>query len=513
MTKPIRIKILAVALLLGGLVALPQHASAQNRVPLWTNYCNVSPIDQTPGFYGGHLLCTDNSGNVIVAGLVNGGSSSDFAAVKISSSGVSLWTNRFSSPDDRPDVALGVAVDSANNVFVAGYGTYSDTDEDYVTIKYSSAGTPLWTNRYNGPAGSYDDAVAMAVDSDGNVIVTGNSRGAGGYNEAATVKYSNSGAFQWTQRYGDSSGAASAVSVAVDSTNVYVAGINTADQFVIFAYSSLSGTPLWTNTYTYGPGWYNARPDEIAADNSGHVFVTGHTATGLLYGSTPVDQDFVTLAYSSAGTPLWTNLYQGPGLNNDNNDYPVGLAVSAGRVFVLGSSEGPDPSVHFATVVYSTAGATLWTNRFSGDWGGDSPQATAADSAGNVFVTGTRGDLALGGGIYVTLAYSGSGVLLWSNEVVYPLIGPTEIAVDKAGNVFVTGSDASGGVTLKYASSLPSLALQWLNNQLVITWNSPSCTLQSSPSITGAFTNIIGASSPFTNSTSGSQQFFRLQCD
>jgi hypothetical protein len=56
-----------------------------------------------------------------------------------------------------------------------------------VTIKYSSAGVPLWTNRYNGPGNSTDAAAAVAVDHRGNVIVTGYSVGNGA--DFATVKY------------------------------------------------------------------------------------------------------------------------------------------------------------------------------------------------------------------------------------------------------------------------------------------------------------------------------------
>jgi len=503
-------RFLLAALCFGLATSFAPPTSAQNLAPVWTNYSGVYPQQLTLDDHGNHLLCTDNNGNVIVGGLPVGATPYDYVTVKISSSGISLWTNRFSSPGNNKDVATAVAVDSANNAFVTGNATYSPTDTDYVTIKYSSAGTPMWTNRYNGPAGSYDSAASMAVDSAGNVYVTGTSRGTGGNIEWATIKYSNSGTLQWAKRYGDpGSSDTFAVSVVVDSTNVYVLGYNLAGEFATIAYSALSGSGLWTNNY--GPG-YNARAQEIVADYNGHVFATGFVSKNS---TPPFDNDYVTLAYSSAGVPLWTNLYAGPGLNND--DRAVGLTVNKGKVSVLGSSIGSNPFADFATLAYSTAGTLLWTNHFNGDWGADAPEAIASDSAGNVFVTGLRGDAALNTMYYVILAYSGAGTLLWSNQFIYTFIVPTEIAVNAAGNVFVTGYGGTGaGVTLKYASSLPPptvLGFQWLNNQLVINWTNSGCVLQSSPSITGTFTTISGATSPYTNSPNGSQQFFRLNCN
>lgn len=507
MTKFIRIHIPAVALLLGGFTALTDRALAQPGVPLWTNYSVVYPQHLTPtDDYGNHLLTTDNNGNVIVAGTAYP-AFNDYATVKISSSGVSLWTNRFSGPGNNRDVAFAVAVDNANNVFVTGYGTYSALDTDYVTIKYSSGGVPLWTNRYNGPAGSYDVAASMIVDTGGNVLVTGTSRGTGGNIEWATVKYSNSGALRWARRYGDPGGAdAWVASVAVDNANVYVAGYNAAGEFATVAYSSLTGTPLWTNNY--GRGYSLSRVQEVVADNNGHVFVTGSFSK---HDMPQFDQDYVTLAYSSAGVPLWTNRFEGLGLSHDNDDRAVGLTVSGGNVFVLGSSMGPDSYQDFATVAYSTTGALLWTNRFSGDWGHDFPAAIASD-AGNVFVTGLRGDAALNTSYCVTLAYSGAGARLWSRELTYDIITPIEIAVDSSGNVFITGYGLSSGVTIKYAA-LPRLVLQWVNGRLVISWTSPGCNLQSSPNVTGPYITIPGAASPYTNAPSGGQQFFRLRCN
>ena len=57
---------------------------------------------------------------------------------------------------------------------------------------HAQGGVPLWTNRYDGPAHTYDDTVATAVDSSGNVVVSGLSNGSGSGYDYATIKYSSS---------------------------------------------------------------------------------------------------------------------------------------------------------------------------------------------------------------------------------------------------------------------------------------------------------------------------------
>src|SRR5215472_16090371 len=71
----------------------------------------------------------------------------------------------------------------------------------YCPQTFAQVGTPMWTNRYNGPANGDDQANAIAVDSSGNVFVTGVSAGSGGGTDYATIKYSNAGVPKWTNRY------------------------------------------------------------------------------------------------------------------------------------------------------------------------------------------------------------------------------------------------------------------------------------------------------------------------
>ena len=92
----------------------------------------------------------------------------------------------------------------------------------------------------------------------------------------------------------------------------------------------------------------------------------------------------------------------------------------------------------------------------------------------------------------------------------------TLTAADQDGNVFVTGSSSNGTnydwATIKYSPNVSPvpLALQKVNNQLVLSWTNAVFGLQSASAITGTFTNLPGATSPYTNSITGAQQFFRL---
>ena len=49
------------------------------------------------------------------------------------------------------DSGNAIAVDSAGNVFVTGWSRDDSGDFGYATVAYSGAGVPLWTNRYDGP--------------------------------------------------------------------------------------------------------------------------------------------------------------------------------------------------------------------------------------------------------------------------------------------------------------------------------------------------------------------------
>jgi uncharacterized delta-60 repeat protein len=424
--------------------------------PVWTNRFNGlgNAIDTATA------LATDSSNNVYVTGNSMGSSSGlDYATIKYSSSGVPAWTNRLNGQGNGDDKAIGVAVDTSNNVYVTGSSTSSGNGLDYATVKYSSAGIASWTNRYNGPANGDDIPVGLTVDRNGNVYVAGYSPGSSSGVDYATIKYSSAGAALWTNRYNSTAnGTDQASAVAMDTNNnVFVAGFSAGSasgfDFATVKYLT-SGAGAWTNRYTWLANGNDAAY-AIALDRSNNVYVAGYSANSLS------GLDVVTIKYSPFGQPLWTNLYGGPG-NSTDKGRAVGCD-SGNNVYVTGYSIGSGTGYDIFTIRYSGSGTPVWTNRYDGPASlDDYANALAVDSVNNVIVTGTTA------GDYVTLKYSTSGALIWSRF--FDGIGADydealAVAVDSGNNVIVTGFSTSAAgdydyATIKYNSAGTAL---WTN--------------------------------------------------
>ena len=178
-------------------------------------------------------MVVDDSANVYATGQSPGsGTWDDYATIKYQSNGDTAWVRRYDGPEDSTDYAYAIAVDGSGNVYVTGYSISSGSGRDYATIKYLPDGDTAWVVRYNGRANDHDEAWALAVDNSGNVYVTGRSVGSGTLWDYATIKYQSNGDTAWVRRYNGPAGNGNdhAVALAVDSSgNVYVTGESKGD--------------------------------------------------------------------------------------------------------------------------------------------------------------------------------------------------------------------------------------------------------------------------------------------
>src|SRR5690349_8355968 len=76
------------------------------------------------------------------------------------------WVARTTGLASTAARAKAMAVDSAGNVYVTGE-MYTGTNFDHLTIKYDRDGNQLWAAQYNGPANKNDQPIALAVDAVG----------------------------------------------------------------------------------------------------------------------------------------------------------------------------------------------------------------------------------------------------------------------------------------------------------------------------------------------------------
>ena len=335
---------------------------------------------------GASDLAIDNSGNIYVTGYSYDVSTNiDFATVKYDASGNQLWAIRYNGPDNSDDSASTLAVDNLGNLYVAGVSFDSVTGNDYATVKYGPAGNQLWAERYNGPEDGDEEAFDLAIDSSGNVCVTG--IGFSGITSAdyLTVKYDPDGNRLWVARYdGPQNSDDNAYVLAIDSSgNIYVTGTSfggaTNYDYATVKYGA-DGSQIWAVRYN-GPGNDDDGAQDLAIDSGGNVYITGYS-----YDSN-TNYDYATVKYDHNGNHLWSARYNGP---DNSGDYAYALAIdNSGNVYVTGISFDGNTANDYATVKYSSDGKQLWVARYNGTGNSDDYASSIfVDNNGNVYTSG-----------------------------------------------------------------------------------------------------------------------------
>jgi len=165
----------------------------------------------------------DNSGNVYLAGFTMTSNHHDMLVIKLNAAGDTLWTRTHNGLNNSEDEANDIAVDALGNVYVTGYANNDSTNEDFVTLKYSSSGQLLWIANYNDPFGDDDKANSIALDGSGNVYVTGTTtKSSDKTNEDfRTIKYNSNGVQQWATAFaGPGGGTDRALKIVVDGSGI-----------------------------------------------------------------------------------------------------------------------------------------------------------------------------------------------------------------------------------------------------------------------------------------------------
>jgi hypothetical protein len=396
------------------------------------------------------------------------------------------------------DRAYDIAIDSDGGSLVTGYtwsrGFISDGWDtsiggggDAFVMKLNSAGEHIWSTYMGGKSSDY--GYGIAVDADGNSLVTGRTQSGGwvsggwdsdidGSSDGFVVKLNASGGHVWSSYLGGGSWDEGHDIAADASGNVLVTGSTESTGWIsggwltsyaggrdVFAVKlSAAGEHLWS---TYLGGDKDDRSYGIATDTAGAALVTGYThSVGWVSGGWDSDHsgggDVFVVKLNAAGEHIWSTYLGGDSgdsgydiaIDADNNALVTGFTGSSGWISGGWLTEPVGAGDGFV-VKLNASGEHVWSTYLGGD-AVDYAYGVAADAEGVVLVTGytkstgwiSSGWLTNHGGVTDGFAVklNASGGHLWSTY----LGGDGDdrahgIAIDADGNALIAGETASQG--------------------------------------------------------------------
>lgn len=427
------------------------------------------------------------------------------SAITYSQTPTLLWEVRYNNPSNGTDRFVDMVVDNSGNTYVCGTSDSIGTGTDYITMKIAPDGNVLWAKRFNGPGNGIDEAKALAINSQGDVCVTGRSQNSLFNFDIATVKYSSSGAFQWVSYYDDTNSDDIGNDVAFDNAgNVFVVGnsglngvfikINPVNGLASCNFSNTNFGTWYTklhkliipptgnatalneygNTSTnYVTAWTNpfgtsncfdytayytqgqVAPRVFARSNSGDYFLGGYALDNNS------DKEIRIFKMNNTNAPV-LGTYNKAGSGDQE---PTKMAIDAsGNIYLSGFVDRePSAGINFdmLAIKFNTNGDTIWTRNYNGNaYNEDKAFDIALSQTSNpsVFTTGYSQRTSSGKDI-TTLKYDHNGSLQY--ELQYNGSGNGtdigyNIQLDSYGSIIVSGESigSSGqqedGIVLKY---------------------------------------------------------------
>jgi uncharacterized delta-60 repeat protein len=384
-----------------------------------------------------------DDGGIFLVGVTNEGGSGypDMLVAKYTEDGEPVWIRNWDGPANGSDYGVGVALDSQGNVYAAGYA-YPDGTR-YVLVKYDPDGNQLWQRIYQGSSGGGNIVYDLVVDDNDEIYLTGYTTQYSGPGDVMTLKYDPDGNLLWDRRYnGAYGGWDQGYAMAVDSSgDIVITGrTQTAqydDDILIIKYDA-TGNLLWSRNYEGVGGWDLPAALALATDDSICIAGKGRQSEN--------NDDLIVVKYDADGTFLWDYWYDGPDAEEDRA-YAIVLddqdtVYVAGLTANYSAGSGED----YLTVKIDADGSQHWVRVLSGEgngWTGDWSASITLDDEGHVFVTGSmarvigrRDDPPMESGIG-TVSYDADGNQRWF------MFRPGDADYSAGGHIVHAGADGS----------------------------------------------------------------------
>jgi len=188
----------------------------------WERYFNGSGDERDEAY----AVVTNSAGDIYVTGESwSTEGRQDITTVKYDKFGNLKWTHSKNGTNNNRDLPIGIALDSDENVIVAGYLWNLESAEDFCTIKYTPGGELVWTTAEWNMTGETNSPKDCVLDSEDNIYLTGDK-----ISKMYVRKLNKDGNLTWESYVVDDTGQqmlGEGHAITVDDTgNIYIAGIN-----------------------------------------------------------------------------------------------------------------------------------------------------------------------------------------------------------------------------------------------------------------------------------------------
>lgn len=385
----------------------------------------------------------DDAGNTYITSIVGESQNTDILTAMHDTDGNLVWSHQFNGPENDHDQGRGLALSSDGFLYVVGNTQDSQNRSKVLLLKYDAAdGTLINELQYRSDPLYAEYGGTVDVDDAGNVYVGGGTGGDG--SDTMMIKFSPGGQFQWISTWdGPAWGPYSQdivrqVKVTHDGNPVLLVDGNMSSNhsdYVLIKYDAANGDTIWETNWGLAG---SESPTEMLFDAQGDIYVTG---TALDF-----NNKYGTIKLNGTNGDLIWQKYDSAGID----DVAIGLALDGnGGVYITGAVDQDGNFSNFNHDFYTVkrdaqTGDFLWSHRYGDPCVGcfDVPSDIIVDPAGNVYLTGKSSSAPYSNDILTFKLDAQTGIELDRTVFVgaqNTAVSPNSLRLDARSNLYLTG--------------------------------------------------------------------------
>lgn len=302
------------------------------------------------------------SGDLIVVGNTKQSTgNTDILVTKYGINGQVLWEQTYAGSAGSYDYALAVTNDNNGNILVAGVITNNNATTDVIILKYATGGNLLFSTLLGDGNNQFDIPTAITSDNQGNIFVIGSNMSTSTDSNWTIFKLNNNGILQWSNSYNYSAFHEIPSSIKLAGNDISVIGFSGSSpsewDFANVIFSDLNGNIL-TEERKQIADLSLVDVVSIKSDNADNIYIGG-TTKGIITGN----QDIQVVKINSDFDVEWIRTIDEEGLDDVAKVLDID---NAGNIIIAGNSSNINNESYITFSKFDSDGNTLFHKGYSG---------------------------------------------------------------------------------------------------------------------------------------------------